>query len=296
MRQHSGSWKITLLAILLVAIFSFPATAQLPFEVESTDVRVYRDGLAHVTQTLLVDELSAEVTIPLLSASVENLVVLDDNLTAVDYQLNQKNLVIYSLGAAKLQVQYDTNALTCKENEVWTLTMNNPCSVSVVFPVNSTIIYLSNAPTEIDTTNNQVSLRLNSGQWEISYLLQLVTEDQNSQTPVPHGIFSFPFEYIGAITGIVLATLLLVVVLAFKRKRRFNLKKTFNENPQLMKEDREVLQFLAEKGGAAFEAEIRERFPDVPRTSLWRLVKRLEKLEIVEVKKIGLENQVVLKK
>jgi uncharacterized membrane protein len=295
MRHHSRSWKITLLAILLIAIFSFPATAQLTLEVESTDVRVYRDGLAHVTQTLLLDELSAEVTVSLLSASVENLVVLDKNLLAVDYQLNQNDLVIYSLGAAKLQVQYDTNALTRKENEVWTLALNNPYSVSVFFPVNSTIVYLNSAPTAIDTTNNELSLYLNSGQWEVSYLLQLLTEDQNSQTPVPNGIVGFPFEYIVAI-GIVLAVVLLVVVLVAKRKRRFNLKKAFNENPHLMKDDREVIQFLAEKGGAAFEAEIRAKFPDMPRTSLWRLVKRLEKLEIVEVKKIGLENQVVLKK
>jgi len=63
-----------------------------------------------------------------------------------------------------------------------------------------------------------------------------------------------------------------------------------------MKEDKAVLEFLAEKDGKAFEAEIREHFPEMPRTSLWRLIKRLEKLEIVEVKKIGLENQVILKK
>jgi uncharacterized membrane protein len=52
---------------------------------------------------------------------------------------------------------------------------------------------------------------------------------------------------------------------------------------------------VAEKEGKAFEAEIRERFLDIPRTSLWRLVRRLEKLEIVQVKKIGLENRVELK-
>ena len=67
-------------------------------------------------------------------------------------------------------------------------------------------------------------------------------------------------------------------------------------HPHLKKEDKEVIEFLSEKGGQAFEAEIRERFPDMPRTSLWRLVRRLERLEIVEVKKIGLENQVQLKK
>ncbi len=63
-----------------------------------------------------------------------------------------------------------------------------------------------------------------------------------------------------------------------------------------MKEDIAVIEFLAEKDGKAFEAEIRERFPDMPRTSLWRLVRRLEGLELVEIKRIGLENQVQLKK
>ena len=64
----------------------------------------------------------------------------------------------------------------------------------------------------------------------------------------------------------------------------------------LVKEDIAVIEFLAEKDGKAFEAEIRERFPDMPRTSLWRLVRRLEGLELVEIKRIGLENQVQLKK
>jgi uncharacterized membrane protein len=63
-----------------------------------------------------------------------------------------------------------------------------------------------------------------------------------------------------------------------------------------MKEDRTVIEFLAQKEGKAFEAEIRQRFPDMPRTSLWRLIRRLESLEIVEIKRIGLENQVQLRK
>jgi len=44
------------------------------------------------------------------------------------------------------------------------------------------------------------------------------------------------------------------------------------------------------------EAEIRERFPGLPRTTAWRLIRRLEKMEIVIVKKIGLQNQIELKK
>jgi uncharacterized membrane protein len=162
--------------------------------------------------------------------------------------------------------------------------------------VNSSVIYLSDAPAAIATVNNEVTLHLNSGQWEISYLLQLVTQDQNNQTPIQSGS-AVPLEYLIITVGCALVAVVLSVSLFFvKRKRRFNIKKALNENPQLMNEDKEVLHFLAEKEGHAFEAEIRQRFPDMPRTSLWRLVKRLEKLELVEVKKVGLENQVSLKK
>jgi uncharacterized membrane protein len=86
------------------------------------------------------------------------------------------------------------------------------------------------------------------------------------------------------------------VLFILNRKRKINPKKTINRNPHLSKEDKAVIEFLAEKDGKAFEAEIRQRFPDMPRTSLWRLIKRLEKSEIIEVERIGLENQVKLKK
>jgi uncharacterized membrane protein len=89
-----------------------------------------------------------------------------------------------------------------------------------------------------------------------------------------------------------------VVLLFFFLKRRgsVSVEKIFRSNPYLRDEDKAVILFIAEKGGKTFEAEIRERFPDMPRTSLWRLVKRLEKMEIVKVRRVGLENQVELKK
>ena len=104
-----------------------------------------------------------------------------------------------------------------------------------------------------------------------------------------------PIEYLIAAIVTVIAVVILIIFIIM-RQRGPNVKKTVKAHPQLKKEDKEVIEFLAEKGGQAFEAEIRDRFPDLPRTSLWRLVRRLERLEIVEVKKIGLENQVQLKK
>jgi uncharacterized membrane protein len=95
---------------------------------------------------------------------------------------------------------------------------------------------------------------------------------------------------------VVVSVIIILVVLVFIRKQKINVKKILSRNPGLRKEEIAVIEFIAENGGKAFEAEIRKRFPDMPRTSLWRLVRRLERLEIVEVKRIGLENQVQLKK
>lgn len=61
------------------------------------------------------------------------------------------------------------------------------------------------------------------------------------------------------------------------------------EHPDLREEDQKVLYFLADKDGAAFEGEIRTKFL-LPKTSLWRLVKRLERLELIEVTKMAGQN------
>lgn len=68
----------------------------------------------------------------------------------------------------------------------------------------------------------------------------------------------------------------------------------FEEKPHLRQEDRDVLQFLAEKEGAAFESEVRLRF-QLPKTTVWRLVKRLEREELVEIRKAGGQNLIKLR-
>ena len=67
---------------------------------------------------------------------------------------------------------------------------------------------------------------------------------------------------------------------------RFDLDRLFEEHSHLRLDDKEVLRYLAESGGEIFAAELRERF-NVPRTSLWRMIRRLEKEEVVEVATIG---------
>ncbi len=70
--------------------------------------------------------------------------------------------------------------------------------------------------------------------------------------------------------------------------------KILEEKPQLRPEDQDVLRFLVDKEGAAFESEIRGRF-QLPKTTVWRLVKRLEREELVEIRKAGGQNLIKLR-
>jgi uncharacterized membrane protein len=282
-------FTITLLSIttLLVVGVSW-------FEVESLNLTVYRDGLVHVKQTLIVNETFPQIFVPLLSSSIENILVLDQDEKAVDYGIDGFNLTVYTLGAGNVLLEYDTIALTRKEAEVWTLTVDNLYPATVFLPQNSTVVYLSQMPTAIDTQGSALTLSLYPGSWEISYVLPVLPIDESLDDGKPSA--SIPNEYLILAVVAVAAGVLSALLLVKRQKRRPNVKKILKAYPQLMTDDREVIKFLAEKDGKAFEAEIRERFPDMPRTSLWRLVRRLERLEIVEVKKIGLENQVGLKK
>ena len=72
-----------------------------------------------------------------------------------------------------------------------------------------------------------------------------------------------------------------------------DLETLFEEHPELGMSDKEVLRFMAERGGEAFAMEIRERF-DIPRTSTWRMIKRLQRFELVEERKIGGQSLVTI--
>ena len=227
--------------IMLFSIIATTVTGESQFEVESMNLTIYRDGLVHVTQTLTANELFPEIILPLLSSSIENVIVLDENQMAVDYEINGGNLTVFTLGAERVLVEYDTIALTRKEAEVWTLVADNPYNLTVFLPQNSTLIYLSKMPTAIDTSGTGIRLFLYPGQWEISYVLPVLPEDETKEAPWT----IIPIEYLIAVivtvTEVVLSALLIV-----RRRRGPNVEKILKAHPQLKKEDKEVIEFLAE--------------------------------------------------
>lgn len=290
--KHYARDATLVILLLTIQVLTFSCVhANSGFTIESTSLQIYRDGLTIVKQTLTVEEFYPQIIVPLLSSSVENLIIIDQNQKPVDYEINNHNLTVFTLGSTQISIEYETLALTNKEAEVWSINIDSQFDTTICLPKNSTVVYLSEMPTAIDTLDNVITFTLHPNQWEISYILPPSSIDDTTNGQTDQNLV--PIEYfIVALGAIILAIILLFF---FMKRRKPNVKKIFKNCPQLSKEDKAVIKFLADNEGRAFEAEIRETFPDMPRTSLWRLARRLERLEIVEIKKIGLENQVKLR-
>ena len=357
----------------MLTTLSVTSASETGYQIDSADLKVYRDGLVHISQVLLVNETFPSISLNLLSSSVENIVVVDENQTVLDYDVYGSNMTIFSIGASRILLEYDTIELTAKESGVWTLLVQNSYNLTVYLPEESTIVYLNKMPTSIDTKDGIMRLSLYPAEWEISYVFPLigpaifrvsdltispaevevgnevtvsvvltnigdgegsytlvleinhVVEDtktialdaQASTTTLFKVTKEEPGTYdieIGELSGeftvkevplfpifVVYVAVLVALVtsgslLALRWIRAPSAKKIIKKHPHLRQEDRDVIMFLEEKGGKAFESELRDRFQDMPRTTLWRLVKRLEKMEIVSVRKIGLQNQIKLRK
>ena len=63
----------------------------------------------------------------------------------------------------------------------------------------------------------------------------------------------------------------------------------------LRDEEAEAVRFLADNNGQAFEAELFATL-DLPRTTTWRMVRRLEKMGIVDLRKFRKQNLISIQK
>ncbi len=69
----------------------------------------------------------------------------------------------------------------------------------------------------------------------------------------------------------------------------------FKLKPELRQDDKDMVTYISEKGGRVFESDLRKKFL-LPRTTMWRAVKRLEREGIVEIEKIDQQNLIKLRK
>ncbi len=295
--KRAGAILGTLLLLLAAPQFSHTlALANGPLNSESLTLTVYLDGFVLVTHKLELNQTYPSINVTLLGETYEDMLVVDEKSLPLDYSAETGKAIIYSLNVTQIKISYFTPDLTSKTGKYWTLSANVSASTKVILPANASVISLNNVPEFIESSSGQVSLVMPSGILEITYIAEhgLYQLTPSNETWQLIAIVSFP----------ILASV--AFILWFLRRKKtpsqpqepvaeVNVDKLFEREKYLRPEEVQVIRFLAEKHGTALEAELYEKL-NLPRTTTWRLLKRLEKMEIIDIRKSRRQNIVSIRK
>jgi len=286
-REKGRAWALTIV-FLALAFSTHHALAQDTYTVLQLEITVYRDGVAHVRDIVAVNSTVPSISLPLLGEAA-NVIVTEEKGQLLRYELTRDNISIYTFGASKVFLEYDTSTLTLKEGPVWTLRLNLPAQGRIILPDGASIVYLSEKPTSIEAKDGRPVLTLAHGSWEISYVIPLQVTTTTSTATAPTSLIPTipsPFLISAGVAGIVIITLIVGLGALLRRRSRL-LSETFSPA------DNEVLQLIKSKGGRVFESELRDSL-GLPKTSAWRRVKRLERMGLVRIRKVGSQNEIEL--
>jgi len=178
-------------------------------------------------------------------------------------------------------------------------------------PSNSIIVGMSTIPKNMEITDEQTLLELSSGETEINYILgtpQTPVDPTTPPKPTPTEDYTIPIIIGGiAAAGIGGASIMIKknktksssIQTKIKEEKPKNEpvdpQRIFDYVPDMREDDKKIVRFISENGGQVFESELRKKFLQ-PRTTMWRAVKRLERLGVIEINKKDMQNLVILKK
>ena len=284
------------LLLLIASQLSPLALANNPVTSEALTFTVYLDGYVWVNHELEINQTFPSINATLLGESRDEIIIVDEQNLPLDYKITSDEALINSLGASQIKISYFTPDLTSKTGKYWTLNTEVSTNTTVKLPEDSSIINLNKVPELIESSNGQVTLVMPPGTIEISYISEhgLYNQSQTIETCQLIAIASFP-----AIASVAF------IIWFVKRKKtppkpkdhvdEVDIDKLFEKEKHLRPEEVQVIRFLAEKHGTAFEAELYEKL-NLPRTTTWRLLKRLENMEIVNIRKSRRQNIVSVRK
>ncbi|NJE75842.1 winged helix-turn-helix transcriptional regulator [Thermococcus sp. ES12] len=275
--------RLDYLAVFMVTLILFPWASS--YAVSSLVLTVYDDGYVKVEYEILPEEYSSQIELPLLGGHYENVIVEDGNGNPLNFRLENGSILVYSGEADIVRVSYYTPDLTVKEGIVWTLHVETNDSFTVVLPENAIVVDLSDIPLEIAGN----SITMPPGNQSVSYTLNGRAAGEGNEAG------SLP--YLALVGGLAVAGASTYILWRKGRGRSMPTREEFErklDNVDLNEEERRALLYIFDRGGRASQAEVREAI-GLPKTTAWRMFRRLEKKGLVKVLKGRKENWVELK-
>jgi len=298
-----SSIKATLLAATLAILLFTPIVQAVPttYEPKRLTATIYADGYVWIEYEVEANPLLPSINLALFGGRFEDLIVTSGDGLILDYNVTQNGLEVDTLGLADIKISYFTQDLTNKTGRLWTFTIDAPVDITVKLPKELTVVGLNKAPLSISSEGETLTIVFERGVLTLNYIVTPTKPTTTQQSEVgwwgwlSYAVFAAGVMFVGgAVTWITLRRRRLAAKLYVKEKRVIDVEKILASKPDLRPDDKEVLRFLAEAGGEAFEAELRSRF-NLPKTSMWRMVRRLQREGLVGVKKVGGQNLVYMR-
>ena len=278
--------KSRALPIIMIALLLLPQVSA--YTISSLVLAVYPDGYVKTEYEILPEDYSSQIELPLIGGHYENVIVEDENGNPLDFRLENGTLFIYPGDAEIVTVSYYTPDITSKEGIVWTVNVSSGVPFEVVLPEGTVVVDLSDVPLEINGT----SITMPPGNQSISYVLgesrsyEGTTDEDTSGSGIP-----------------VKALLATVAVLAggavagywFKIRGRKIDVEALLESDELRDEEKQAIRYLLEHGGRASQAKIRDAL-GLPKTTAWRMFRRLEEKGFIKIIRGRKENWVELRR
>ncbi|ASJ10764.1 hypothetical protein A3L12_05360 [Thermococcus sp. P6] len=268
------------ITLILMTLLLFPAVRA--YSISSLLLTVYSDGYVKVEYEILSPEYSSQIELS-LPEHYENLIVEDGDGNPLDFRLENGSLLVYPGEAGVIRVSYYTPDLTSKEGILWKLNLSTNHSFTVVFPENAVVVDLSDVPLEIAGN----SITMPPGNQSVSYTLEGVTS----------GDYEGKTSYIPVLAVLGLLGSLSYLLWKMKRGKKPPSREEYMErlnNLDLTEDEKRALIYLFDRGGRASQAEVREAI-GLPKTTAWRMFRRLERKGLVKVLKGSKENWVELR-
>lgn len=293
-------------------------TVVIPFQTSFSSTRnlelvIYSDGSTHVSTQIDVDPLEPDFELDLFGKSIDNFVAVGDAGFLLSEEIVEDKAIIDTLGSSSITIDYDIHDLISKEGRVWTFSFDSPSDYTLLMPKNSVIVGMSGLPDNMELVDEQTKLDLSAGLSEINYIFAPINLTTHKSTISSESSLNYVNtaviggSIIAAITGIVLmlkrkqskSSPLIIQTKPISEKqietKSIDTETIFNFRPEMREDDKEIVKFISDNGGQVLESELRKKFLQ-PRTTMWRAVKRLERLGVIEIDKKDLQNLVKLKK
>lgn len=143
----------------------------LDYDSNSIKLDVLSDGSVNVEYKIAPDQTLAQINVTLPCETYTDLIAVDENGIILDWNPNNEEIEVDSLGSEEVSFFFSSTALTNKTGSKWIVSIDSDTTVNYVLPLDAVLTEISSPPLSLTMIDNQFSITLPQGISSIAYTL-----------------------------------------------------------------------------------------------------------------------------